>query len=334
MLDYRTHTFLEVYRQGSFTLAAKALMITQPAVTQHIKHLEAHYGCSLFTKTGRGIEPTSAAHMLYQRLLTMENDERRMCSEARELSDGKDPKKCAPLIFGCTRTIANCVAPRLIPAYVAQHPESPVSLRAGNTRDLVDALENGDIDFALVEGSFDRDRFAYEVLSHERYIAVSSAGVRDGLRDGALAEAQSEPREATISPDTSSSYSPGAKNTSIRDLMGERLILREAGSGTREILEKHLAARDLAISDFAGAIELESIPTIKECVRSGAGITFLYRVAVQHELELGELIDITPRDFEIEHDFCLIWQRGSKYAARYRSICASWRKELAQEPAM
>lgn len=111
----------------------------------------------------------------------------------------------------------------------------------------------------------------------------------------------------------------------MRDLLGERLILREAGSGTREILEKHLAARDLAVTDFAGIVEIESIPTIKACVRGGAGITFLYRVAVEEELARGELADITPDDFAIEHDFCLIWQRGSQYAPRYRSLCDAWR---------
>ena len=116
-----------------------------------------------------------------------------------------------------------------------------------------------------------------------------------------------------------------ARPSSIRDLLGERLILREAGSGTREILEKHLAARDLAVTDFAGVVELESIPTIKACVRSGAGITFMYRAAAAEELARGEFVDITPVDFFIEHDFCLIWQRGSQYAPRYRALCKAWR---------
>ena len=85
MLDYRTHTFLEVYRQRSFTRAAAALLITQPAVSQHIRQLEAYYGCALFTKTSRGVEPTPAGCMLYQRLLTMENDEERL----RAAGDGR-----------------------------------------------------------------------------------------------------------------------------------------------------------------------------------------------------------------------------------------------------
>lgn len=309
MLDYRTHTFLEVYRQRSFTRAAEALLITQPAVSQHVRQLEAHYGCALFTKTGRGVEPTPAADLLYQRLLAMENDEGRLRTETAELAARPTGTSAAPLIFGCTRTIADYVAPRLISTHLAAHPDASVTMRAGNTRDLVCALEQGEIDFALVEGSFDRSRFAYETLSHEAYVAVAA------------------PR-AAVSPGTAGverHENTPSRPVSIRQLLGQRLVLREAGSGTREILEKHLAARDLAVEDFAGLVELESIPTIKACVRAGAGISFMYRAAVEAELEAGELVDITPDDFQVEHDFCLIWQRGSQYAPRYRALCAAWR---------
>ncbi len=339
MLDYRTHTFLEVYRQRSFTRAAEALLITQPAVSQHIRQLEAHYGCALFTKTGRGIEPTPAADFLYQRLLAMENDEGRLRIETAELAARPTDTSAAPLIFGCTRTIADYVAPRLISTHLAAHPDASVTLRAGNTRDLVSALERGEIDFALVEGSFDRSRFAYETLSHEAYVAVAAprAAIASGVeatREAATApnapaapSAMSAPRTAASpeAADVERHKDTPSRPVSIRQLLGQRLVLREAGSGTREILEKHLAARDLAVEDFAGLVELESIPTIKACVRAGAGISFMYRAAVEAELEAGELLDITPDDFQVEHDFCLIWQRGSQYAPRYRALCAAWR---------
>lgn len=301
MLDHRTHTFLEVYRHRSFTRAAESLLITQPAASQHVKQLEAHYGCPLFVKTGRGIEPTPAAEMLYRRLLAMENDERRIRLEAVELSTPQTSRRTDPLRFGCTRTIADHVAPRIVSEYLRANPETPVTMLSGNTSSLMDELEHGTIDFALVEGFCDRARFSSTALSRERYIAVA------------------KPRTLP------SPGSPDDRRPEIRHLLGQRLIVRESGSGTREILEKHLAARDLSISDFAGFIELESIPTIKACVRAGAGISFLYQVAVEREIARGELEDVTPRDFEIEHDFCLIWQRGSQYGPRYRALAKAWR---------
>ena len=112
MLDYRTRTFLTVCRAGSFTQAARELLVTQPAVSQHIRQLEAHYGCPLFAKTGRGVEPTEAGRLLYQALDAAANDEVRLRSELAQLTDEKSARP--PLRLGCTRTVADYVAPRLL----------------------------------------------------------------------------------------------------------------------------------------------------------------------------------------------------------------------------
>ena len=290
MLDYRARTFLEVYRLRSYTHAADALHITQPAVSQHIRQLEHHYGCALFTKAGRGIEPTEAGEFLYRALDVMENDDARLRSELDALASVDAVR--SPLRFGCTRTVADFVAPRLLAEHLARHPDERILMRTGNTSELVALIDQGDIDFALVEGSFDRKAFDSAVFSHEPYIAVAGE---------ALAPAR------------------------LEDLLDRRLILREPGSGTREILERYLAVRNLSVDDFAGAIEVASIPAIKACVRAGAGISFLYRVAVEEELRCGELHDVTPDDVSIEHDFALIWQRGSRYAESYRALLRVWK---------
>lgn len=93
MLDYRTHTFLTVCRTGSLTRAAEELHVTQPAVSQHIRQLERHYGAPLFAKTGRGVEPTPAGQLLYRQLSAMENDEARLRSELAALSGNKGARR-------------------------------------------------------------------------------------------------------------------------------------------------------------------------------------------------------------------------------------------------
>ena len=259
MLDYRTHTFLAVYRTGSFTRAAEQLHVTQPAVSQHIRQLEGHYGCALFSKTGRGVEPTPAGHLLYRALGTAENDEARLREELVTL--GREKGERPPLRLGCTRTIADYVAPSLFSEHLRRHPNDHIYLRTGNTAELVGLIEAGGIDLALVEGSFDRELFESGVLSREPFVAIAA---------------------------------------------------------------RHLAARELSIGDFAGSIEIASIPTIKACVAAGAGVSFLYRVAVERELATGTLADVTPEDFAVWHDFALIWQRDSRYGARYRALLREW----------
>lgn len=299
MLDYRTHTFLTVCRTGSLTRAAAELHVTQPAVSQHIRQLERHYGCRLFTKTGRGVAPTTAGELLRRELGAMESDEVRLRAELDALKDEKDERP--PLRLGCTRTVGDFVAPRILADHLRRHPNEQLRMRVGNTAELVGLLDGGEIDLALVEGSFDRASFESETFSREPFVAVAAAGARP---------------------------------ESVADLLGMRLVLRERGSGTREILERHLAARNLAVGDFAGVIELASIPAIKACVAAGAGVSFLYRVAVADELAAGTLADVTPADFAMKHDFSLIWQRGSRYAPRWRALLREWRgQETGRAPA-
>lgn len=289
MLDYRTHTFLAAYRLRSFTHAAEELHVTQPAVSQHIRQLERHYGCPLFEKSGRGVEPTVAGHILYRALSTIEGDVARAGAEARAaMGEGQ---RGMPLRFGCTRTVGDFVAPRVLAAHLERHPHAPILMRTGNTRELTVLLEGGEIDFALVEGSFDRSLFDWEPFLREPFAAVARSGGRPA---------------------------------SVRELLGHRLVLREPGSGTRRILEEHLATRSLSVEDFAETIELGSISAIKACVRAGGGVSFLYRMAAEEELASGDLVDVTPLDLPIEHDMSLIWQRGSLYADRYRELLGEW----------
>lgn len=290
MLDYRTHTFLTVCRTGSYTRAAEELHVTQPAVSQHIRQLERHYGRALFSKTGRGVEPTEAGRLLYRALDAMRNDERRLRAELDALDE--PPGAQPPLHLGCTRTIADYVAPGLLAAHLARRPRDRIVMSTGNTAELVALMDAGEIDLALVEGSFSRDSFESAPLSRERFVAVAANGEAPG---------------------------------SVTDLLGRRLVLRERGSGSREILERHLAARDLSVRDFADVIEMASIPAIKACVTAGVGVSFMYLAAAKEELAAGTLVDVTPADFSITHDFSLVWQRGSRYGERYRALLRSWR---------
>lgn len=316
MLDMRTYTFLEVYRCRNVTRAAARLNITQPAASQHLRHLERHYGCALFRKQGRSIEPTAAGDLLYQALSTQVNDERRLMAELAALAahDGQAAAGMR-LRLGATRTIGAFVMPQLIVAHLKDRPTDDLSLVVDNTHELVRLLEHGELDAALVEGPFDRAAFDAAVVAHEPFVAVAAPQVAAGLRSaGASADGGAD---------------TGATALRLAELLALPLILREAGSGTREILERHLAAHDLGPADFARTIELGSIGAIKAAAAAGLGVSFLYRIAAASELAAGALADVTPADLAISHDFTLIWQRGSRYAERYRALAAAWARALA-----
>ena len=142
-----------------------------------------------------------------------------------------------------------------------------------------------------VEGFFKKSEYDFQKYSDEEYIAVCSPDYRFGKN-----------------PDC------------IENLFQERLLLREQGSGTREVLERYLDAKNLTVQDFARVTEAGSLQTIKELTKAGCGITFLYEAAVRRELEDGSLRQIPLRDFPVVHEFAFIWRRGSIYAEWYREL--------------
>ena len=239
MLDYRTHTFLEVYRQRSFTQAARSLMITQPAVSQHIKQLESHYGCPLFVKTGRGIEPTPAATVLYQRLLTMENDDARLVAEVGRLTAAPTKARRGASQAGMHADHRRLHGPAARGSPSRSAPQQPRHATGRQHTRPCGRPRSGRYRLRARGGSFDRERFDYEVLSHEPYIAVAGgADAEEIVTRGTGAETEAaDPTGTEQDASRTGLHARVARPSSIRDLLGERLILREAGSGTREILE-------------------------------------------------------------------------------------------------
>ena len=285
MLDFRMETFLTVCRYMNFTRASEKLNITQPAVSQHIRFLEKHYNTKLFRYEGKKLRLTGAGEILRNASLTMMHDEQSMQNEMQET------EKEAEIRFGATRTIGDSVMGSVLEKYLARYPQARIHMEVENTHDLLVRLDEGRIDFALVEGFFKKSEYDFQIFSREKYIAVCS-------------------------PDYIFQNTPDC----IEKLFQERLLLREEGSGTREVLERCLEAHNLSVQDFDKRMEVGSMQTIKELTKAGCGITFLYEAAVRRELEEGSLRQIPLQDFHVTHEFAFIWRRGSIYADWYREL--------------
>ena len=278
-------TFLTVCQCMNFTRASEKLNITQPAVSQHIRFLEKHYNTKLFRYEGKKLQLTGAGEILRNASLTMKHDELSIQDEMLKAEDEKE------LRFGATRTVGDALMGNILERYLRKYPEARIHMEVDNTRELLMRLDEGEIDFALVEGFFKKSEYESQVYSVENYIAVCS-------------------------PDHQFQKEP----VSVEDLFQERLLLREQGSGTREVLERYLSAKNLSLADFRKVMEAGSLQTIKELTKAGCGITFLYGTAVQDELKDGTLIQIPLRNFQVYHEFNFIWRRGSIYGDRYREI--------------
>ena len=288
MLDFRTETFLTVCQTMNFTAAARQLNITQPAVSQHIHFLEEQYHTSLFLYQNIQLFLTRAGEILRRHLLTMKNDEKAVMEELKNNITGIET-----LSIGVTMTIGEYAIVDKLAGFLIQHPEINIHLHYGNTLQLLKLLNSGQISMAIVEGNYPKEYYSHKKYSTEDYIAVCAASHHF----------------MTDHPYT------------MNDLVHERLLVREEGSGTRNILEQSLMTHGLHISDFIHYIEIENMHTIIGLLKRDCGISFLYKIAVEKELHSGILKEISLDDFKMQHDFDIIWEKHSVYSDKYLSIC-------------
>lgn len=283
MLDFRIETFITVCEYMNYTKAAEKLSITQPAVSQHIHYLENEYETKLFEFNGKKMNLTESGKFLLDSFITMQHDEIHL---KEQIKSGFSKNK--NIHFGATLTIGEFLIPEKVCEYLKSQKDISLKMYVANTSELLEKLDKGVIDFAVVEGYFTKNQYDHRLYSRENYIAVCS-------RNHVF---KKEPEK-------------------IEDLFGETLILREEGSGTREILERALESKNYALSDFKNKVEISNMNAIKFLTANDCGITFLYEAAVKNELKDKILRKIMIKDLDIQHDMTFIWRKNSIFADYY-----------------
>lgn len=282
MLDFRHETFLTLCKIGSFTKAAEALSITQPAVSQHIKYLEEYYGGKLFLYAGKTLTLTERGKRLLDYAVTMRADSIHIQDELLE------EQGSLTLSFGATLSIGEYAMPKAVAAMLTQFPNLQVELLVENTHTLLQKLRGGTIRFALLEGFFDKTAYDWRVFSKEELIPVCS-----------------------------SRHPLAGKTVSFSELLQNRLIVREQGSGNRDILEKILHGHCYTVDSFQKVCTVGNINVMKNLVEGGHGIAFLYKAAALQELAQGRLATIDITGYSAWHDFNFVFLKNSLYREEY-----------------
>lgn len=281
MLDPRWNTFLAVCETMNYTKAAQRLCLTQPAVTHHIQYLEQHYGCRLFTYEGKVLRLTEAGLRLREFTRSMAYNEQKM---------EQTMAATAPISLrvGTSKTIGEYVIAPKVEQFLRAHPDASFSLLVDNTRELLRGLEAGRLDFVLVEGFFDRSRYDAQLWRRESFFGVCS-------------------------PD----HRLAGRLVTLEELEGERLILRESGSGTRAIFEDALRHQNRTLRGFSSVATISDFATIKSLVTDGLGISFLYAPVVQRELEQGTLARFDLADAPMQGAFYFVCLKNNLFAGTW-----------------
>lgn len=279
MDERRLTTFFTVARERSFSRAAELLHISQPAVSQQIASLEHELGCALIERLRPSLQLTAAGRELMQRtrgLLASLAETRRSVTAAASEIGGQ-------LRIAASLTIGEYMLSAALAELSARHPRVRVQMLVENSGRVVRDLLAGSADIGFVEGLHASAGVTLMPLSRDELVLV--------IR--------------------SDHPFVGHEAVTLEDLALQPLIVREKGSGTREVFEDCLRACGYTLDGMHVVMELSATEAIKEAVVAGAGVAILSRGAIGKEVRLQLLTARRVRGMPMWRDFCAATPRGA-----------------------
>ncbi|MFF8404984.1 LysR family transcriptional regulator [Streptomyces sp. NPDC015684] len=274
---------LAVARLGSLGAAAREVGITQPAASSRLRSMERQLGVALVDRSPRGSRLTDAGALVTDWARRVVEAAAAFDAGARALRDRRDSR----LRVAASMTIAEYLLPGWLLALHAERPDTAVSLLAGNSAKVAELLLAGEADLGFVEGLTVPTGLDSVVIGHDRLIVVTAPGHPWARRRRPLT-----PEELAATP----------------------LILRERGSGTRQVLDAALGglARPL--------LELSSTTAVKASAVTGAGPSVLSELAVGEELAMRRLVSIPVEGVPLRRDLRAVWPTGHRPAGPAREL--------------
>jgi molybdate transport repressor ModE-like protein len=264
-------------RTGSIGAAARAAGVSQQAASERLRGIEAQTGLTLVQRGARGSELTPSGVVVTE-----------WASRLIELTDeieaaivGLRGERSRDVTVWASMTIADSLVPRWLVQLHRQQaraggPPTSVSLTAANSQQVEDAVRNGSARLGFVEGGDPPRHLRSAVVAHDELVLVA------------------EPDDPVVAEGP----------LSAADVAATPLTGREAGSGTREVIERALLARGVPAT--GPVVELTTTTAVREAVLAGGSPAFLSSRFVARDVESGNLV-VVPTDLDLRRDFRAVW---------------------------
>jgi len=265
--------FITVADYKSMTAASEAMYIAQPTVSQAIAELENHYGIKLFERLSKKLFITEDGKKLlsYARHIIA-------LFEEMELSM-KYPEKRGVLKIGASLTVGTDLLPQLVNKFAVTHPDIRVHATIKNTSEIENLIMKNNIDFALVEGIVHNANIVSNSFMDDELVPVCG---------------KSHPLYLT-------------RSISLSELVKFDFVLREQGSGTRELFESLMVANNVS---WKLRWECSGSDGIKSAAINGIGIAVISKRLVDTEIKTGELSTIKVDGLDLKRKFSIIYHKN------------------------
>jgi DNA-binding transcriptional LysR family regulator len=285
--------FLRVADYEHVTRAAEDLALTQPAVSRTIHSLEQEIGLPLFERQGRRIALTAAGRIVQtyaRRIMALEQELEESLAALRDVEAGE-------VVISASKTTGVYLLPPMITRFRTLHPHIALSLSIDNSHQVTEQILTWQADIGLVEGDISSlpPELAVEVIANDELVLVIAPTHRwSSLR--------------AVTPEM---------------LRANELLLREQGSGTREVIERALQEQGVQVSPLLTVPENE---TIKQLVMRGTGAAILPALVVQREMETHDLQRVPIEGLDLHREFSLVRRADKQLSRAAHAFCALLRQ--------
>ncbi len=297
MADRRLQVFHAVARHLSFTKAAEALFMTQPAVTFQIKQLEEHFNMRLFERGHGRISLTSAGEIVQEyaeKILALSSE---LDTRLGEMSG----QMRGPLLVGASTTIAEFMLPRILGEFNSLYPQVRARLTVANSEAIENRIAERSLDVGLIEIETKNQNLLSEVCCEDELQVICT-------------------------PDYPLS---GMRSVTPQVLLDYEFVSREQGSGTRDVTDSYFREAGVSPDRLKTLMELGSPEALKGVVSTGLGFAILSRASVDKEVQLGSLIAI-PLQPRLTRRLSLLSPKG-KFRSRVVTTFMEFAKRRLRE---
>lgn len=271
--------FLNVVSEGHLTNVAKSMNLSQSAISMSIKELESILGRPVFDRINKKLVLNEVGRAFHKEIKPIY---KKLSDIEHEFQNSENK---GIIRVGASTTIVDYLMPAIICSYMTAYPDVKITLKEGNTQEIASMVQEGLIDIGFVEGFVSGADIIKEQIGIDELVVIT------------------ENKEIA-----------GSKPVFIDELAQMRWVLREEGSGTREVFLDYIKEKVDNLNIF---LELGHTESIKGILKNRECLTCISKISVERELEEGKLFQVNVKNFDCKRDFLMIYHKDKYHSALF-----------------